>query len=365
MAEQVTQGARTPQEQARRLHEWVARNIRYFAVELDVGGYVPRQAEEVLATRYGDCKDHAVVLQALLAAKGIGSVPALLNTKPLYELPRVPVMDFNHVILFVPEFGVYLDANSPSVSFGTLPFDDADKPVLLLDGTAAQSRTPALSPEGNVTTLHTHIRIAADGSASGEDELSASGSDGIYYGGFADLLTGTDPAKVTKGLLLAAGLAGEGTATARRISNEGDFRFDLLYELSDYAPLDQPGGVRPLPPMDFFAPGARNEVASAAVRTQPYVCTARIEEEVFDLSFPPGLSITLPRGVSASGANRSYRSSYRLDGNTVHVERRYESRVPHGICPAAEFGELRALQEKILRDLRAEIRYAPALAQGG
>ena len=164
---------------------------------------------------------------------------------------------------------------------------------------------------------------------------------------------------------LGASLAGEGTATARRISNPGDFRFNLLYEPHDYAPQDQPGSVRPLPPMDIFAANARSEVASAAVRKVPYQCSARTEEEVFDLSFPPGVAVALPHGVSAGGANRSYQSSYRLDGNTVHVERRYESHVPHGFCPASEFGELRALQEKILKDLRAEIRYTPPQGGGG
>ena len=360
VAEQITRGAQTPLEQARRLQEWVAHNVRYFAIELSIGGYVPRPAEEVLLTRFGDCKDHEVLLQALLAAKGIASMPALLTTQPIYQLPGVPVLAaFNHVIVYVPSLGVYLDTNTPSVSFGALPSVDADKPVLLLGAAVPRARTPSVTAEQNVTTLTTDVTIAADGSASGEDLLTATGASGIAYGALADALTGTDPVKVAQGVLLNANLAGEGTATARRISNSGSFRFDLLYELQDYAPLDQPGGVRPVPPMDFLGMAARGEVSSAPTRTLQYQCVAQINEEVINLHFPPGLQIGVPKNVSVSAGARSYESSYVVEGSSVKVRRRFISRVPRGTCEPADFPAARALEESILRDLRAELRYTP------
>jgi hypothetical protein len=49
----------------RALHHWVASNIRYIAVSIEDGGFVPRSAEQVLANLYGDCKDHVVLLEAL------------------------------------------------------------------------------------------------------------------------------------------------------------------------------------------------------------------------------------------------------------------------------------------------------------
>ena len=49
-----------------RLYHWVSRNIRYVALNIDVGGFVPRPAQAVLEHRYGDCKDHVVLLEAAL-----------------------------------------------------------------------------------------------------------------------------------------------------------------------------------------------------------------------------------------------------------------------------------------------------------
>ncbi len=360
-AAKITAGTSDPLTQTKKIFDWVARNIRYFSITLDVGGYIPRSADEVLASRFGDCKDHTVIVAALLAAQGIPSMPALLTTESIYELPKVPVLAvFNHAIVFVPSLNVYLDTNTSSISYGALPEVDADKPVLLLGTPQALARTPVLAAETNGTRLVSKISIAADGSASGRDVLTASGSTGIAYGGFADAVSSTDPVRLTRTILLAKGFAGEGTATARRITNEADFRFELLYELRDLAWLDQPGGVRAEAPMEFLGSSVRAEISSSPNRTVPYVCSARTDVEILDLSFPAGLSLALPRGVHAVGPDRSYDSSYSLKGSTVHVERRYVSRSPRGYCDPAEFSELRQFREKILRDLRAEIRFSPA-----
>lgn len=359
-ADQITRGAQTPEEQARKLFEWVARNVRYFAVVLDVGGYIPRAADEVLSTRYGDCKDHAVVLQALLAAKGISSNAALITTASIYELPKIPVLAaFDHVIVYVPSLNVYLDTNDSSVSFGSLPFVDIDKPVLLLGNATPEARTPNITAEQNVTTLTTNIVINEDGSATGQDWISATGPSGIWYGGLASALSGTDPVKFTKSILLNAGLAGEGTAAATRISNADPFRFSLMYELKDYVLRDQLNGVRPVSPMDFLGMGARGVISNTLARTLPYLCSAGANKIVMDLKFPPGDKITLPRGLNVSAAARTYVSSYSLRGNTVHIERQFTSRVPRQTCAASDYASLRQLQEAVLKDLRSEIRYVP------
>lgn len=54
-------------------------NIRYVGIWLGNGGIVPHPAEDILQNRYGDCKDKATLLQALLAAKGIYSQQVLIN----------------------------------------------------------------------------------------------------------------------------------------------------------------------------------------------------------------------------------------------------------------------------------------------
>ncbi len=70
------------------LSDWVRKNIRYVAVYVGAGGVVPHSAQAVLDNRYGDCKDHVALLEALLKAVAIESSPALINAGNAYVLPR-------------------------------------------------------------------------------------------------------------------------------------------------------------------------------------------------------------------------------------------------------------------------------------
>src|ERR1700682_4757671 len=56
-AQELTQGADTPTEKARRLYDYVARNVRYVSISLGVGRYQPHSAADVLQNGYGDCQD--------------------------------------------------------------------------------------------------------------------------------------------------------------------------------------------------------------------------------------------------------------------------------------------------------------------
>ena len=73
LADNITQGITDRREQARAIFDWVSTNIRYLAIFLGSGGYVPHEAGSVLANKFGDCKDHATLMRALLAAKGIAA----------------------------------------------------------------------------------------------------------------------------------------------------------------------------------------------------------------------------------------------------------------------------------------------------
>jgi transglutaminase-like putative cysteine protease len=75
LADDITPGASDRREQAHRIYDWVSEHIRDVAVFLGNGGYEPHDATSILDSGYGDCKDHVVLLQALLKAKGIESIP--------------------------------------------------------------------------------------------------------------------------------------------------------------------------------------------------------------------------------------------------------------------------------------------------
>jgi len=72
-----------------------------------------------------------VLFSALLRAKGIESELVLINLGFGYSGPRAPGFSaFNHMISWLPEFGLYADTTAAVAPFGTLPFPEYGKPVL-------------------------------------------------------------------------------------------------------------------------------------------------------------------------------------------------------------------------------------------
>src|SRR5262249_23832794 len=175
LADEITAGLSDKRAQARAISTWVKPHIRYVFVVLGAARGVPTPATAVLKNRYGDCKDHAVLMSALLAAKGIAVEHVLINGENAYTLNEPATMGYlNHVMLYLPELGLYDDSTAQFASFGVLADAGYDKPVIhVSDRGAHTARTPAMHPEDHVSTRRTPSSVSAHGPVSGETEQLA------------------------------------------------------------------------------------------------------------------------------------------------------------------------------------------------
>jgi transglutaminase-like putative cysteine protease len=111
-AESALQGVDRKDTRAvvRTLYEYVVKNTRYVALEFGIHGYKPYRVDRVLARRFGDCKDKASLLHALLEVSGIDSRIVLLRMRQLGTLAPEPasLAVFNHAIIWVPALDWYL-----------------------------------------------------------------------------------------------------------------------------------------------------------------------------------------------------------------------------------------------------------------
>ena len=87
---------------------------------------MPRKPAEVLARGYGDCKDKAAFLVALLRAAGVPAHVGLLRVSGLDIDPKLPTFDgFDHAIVYVPPAGkapaLWIDATNPYAAVGETP----------------------------------------------------------------------------------------------------------------------------------------------------------------------------------------------------------------------------------------------------
>ncbi len=105
------------------LSSWVQEEIHYEAIEFGRRAYIPKSARETVRDRYGDCKDHAVLLLAMLNAVGIDAHIALVNLQQKV-LPELPNTDqFDHVIVAIPAPDGYrfIDTTDKDLRLGSLP----------------------------------------------------------------------------------------------------------------------------------------------------------------------------------------------------------------------------------------------------
>lgn len=102
-AAQLTADAATLIDKIRSIAAYT-QSITYVSVDMNVtrgGGYTPHRAEDTLARSYGDCKDKATLMRALLKASGIDSYPVVIyaNDRAYVRPEWASPHQFNHAIV--------------------------------------------------------------------------------------------------------------------------------------------------------------------------------------------------------------------------------------------------------------------------
>jgi hypothetical protein len=167
---ELTKNATDPLDKMRAIAEF-AQATSYVSVQINLsrgGGYTPHRAEQVLSRNYGDCKDKATLMRALLKAQGIESYMAVLYSGDRdYVRPEWPSpFQFNHAIIAIqaPEGGnlpaiaehpklgrlLIFDPTDPTTPFGDLPDEEQGSQALIVAATAGDLlRLPLLPPDRN------------------------------------------------------------------------------------------------------------------------------------------------------------------------------------------------------------------------
>ena len=172
-AHELTKGADTPTEKARRLYDFVARSVRYVSISLGVGRYQPHAASDVLQNGYGDCKDKHTLFSALLRAEGIQSYPVLIGSDRKLDADVPSPAQFDHVITAA-RLGTgtgltWLDTTPEVTPFGLILYQLRNKQAVVAsdDSEGGLQRTPADSP------IKTFMHFTLDGKFSEFGALDA------------------------------------------------------------------------------------------------------------------------------------------------------------------------------------------------
>ncbi len=159
-------------QRIQRAVSWLDQEIRYTGVEFGESSLQPQKPAEVLKRHFGDCKDKAALLVALLRSSGVPAELALLDAGPGVDVnPDLPGMNqFDHAIVYVPGEGknapLWIDATDQYAAVGTLPTMDQGREALVIaEGTAALAQIPIANPEDNLLTELRDVTMSEYGAA--------------------------------------------------------------------------------------------------------------------------------------------------------------------------------------------------------
>src|SRR5581483_11358539 len=148
---------------------WVRRRIRYVSVGAEKHDFTPHPPDEVLASRYGDCKDQSQLLAVMLRAAGVPVALATLGTlEDGQVLEEVPSPWGTHAILLVTLDGKdhWIDTTLSLAAWDYLPREDRERLCYVVDEDSVRLlRTPAATAEQNRVEQTTNVSVGVDGSS--------------------------------------------------------------------------------------------------------------------------------------------------------------------------------------------------------
>jgi TPR repeat protein/transglutaminase-like putative cysteine protease len=340
-----------------RIHNWVARNIRYVGIGFEDGGLTSQPAAAVLAARYGDCKAHATILKALLAAQGIKADLVAVNAEMQYTLTEVATPNFDHAIVYVPQIDQYLDPTAPLSAFGSLPPRLNGKPVLNIDrGTLAS--IPVAKPERFALAADTEYTLADDGTRTARSILSGTGVGAMLGRAMAQNLEKIDGPSTAKKMIESAGLSGSGDYSfpnPRELSDS--YAITTTFQISSAVDRQQAERVRMLPLTDVRPSLAALTAGGAS--GQPFPCRALEYRETSSLTVPEGTSfyekpapLTYLANINGSTAfGRAHgrievNGAVVLEGRTLRSSALVRLTFDAAICPAEFAAAIKAGLDK-------------------
>jgi hypothetical protein len=362
---ELTALAKTEYDKIRAIATYV-QNIQYISIQTGIGrggGYRPHSSTEVFAKSYGDCKDKANLMRAMLKVVGIDAIPvSIYSGDPTYVRADWPSpQQFNHCIIAVkvsdqtqastiiqhPKLGRLLifDPTDSETPIGDLPYHMQGS-LALLDSKISTELVmmPTTPPEMNQLERVATLQLQADGGIAGQILENAKGQTAARFRSEFKQLSKPD----YHGMIERWLTAGATSARADKIEpsdNVGDGKFTLNVEFSakSYGQLMQD---RLLVFKPAIVSRRENLALTAAQRKHPVVLRANAYSETVKVQLPAGFAVDeVPDAVKLETAFGTYWTSYEVVNGELVFKRQLTLKAT--TVPAAQYDAVRKFYESI------------------
>jgi hypothetical protein len=186
-AQELVSGKTDFYDKTEAIGEFVQKQVRYFVIEMGIGGYQPHFAGDIFRNRYGDCKDKATLLTAMLSTVGVHGALVMVDHRRGVVDPDAPSIVGDHMIAAIEIPNGYnsprlrsvvtsktgrryliFDPTWEKTAFGQLAHNLQGGYGVLLEGNDSQIiQFPVLPPDLNTIRRTAAFQLQPDGSLKG------------------------------------------------------------------------------------------------------------------------------------------------------------------------------------------------------
>ena len=364
-ARELTANSKTEYEKIQAIGHYVQK-IQYISIQTGLGrggGYRPHASTQVFAKSYGDCKDKANLMRAMLKVVGINAFPvSIYSGDPDYVRSEWPSpQQFNHCIIAVKvsddtkastiiqhsRLGRLLifDPTAEETPVGDLP-SYLQGSLALIDSKDSEAlvRMPVTPPESNLLERQIEANLDGHGALVASIREKANGQWAAGYRSEFHNESRADYVKKIEGWVTA----GASAAKVSKIdphddSVEGSFDLDVDFVAPAYGQLMQDRLL-------VFKPAivSRREFLSLtdAKRKHPVVLRSNAYSETVRVKLPAGFEVDeMPDAVKVETAFGSYSTSYEAKDGQLVFTRKLVQRA--STIPVEQYESVRKFFERI------------------
>lgn len=359
-ARDLTVNAETEFEKIRAIGAFV-QNLQYISIDIGVGygnGYAPRSSAMVLRRGYGDCKDKANLMRALLKSIRIDAYPVVIYSgDPTYVRAQWPSpRQFNHCIIAIKvsdatksdaileheKLGRLLifDATDPYTQVGDIPLHEQGSQALIVAGADGGLATmPVLPPDSSLLDRTIEASINSDGELTGTIRERAYGQSSALSRSEIRSLSANDFNKVIEGWLTRGATGAKLLKLATKDSPDGTrFDLDIDFAAPRYGQLMQ-GRLLVFKPV--FVGRRRNLFLTDPKRSTPIEIETVAISERTTFKLPENFKVDeLPKAVNLETSFGQYTTTFEVKDDVLHFSRRLSMK--RTSVPVEDYNAVRA-----------------------
>jgi len=371
---ELTAGSASTLAKMQALAKFLQQDIRYVAIELGIGGWQPHPAIDTFGHRYGDCKDKATLMSAMLREIDVDSYYFSINTVRGTVTPEMPanMFSFDHEILAIrlpdsmtdpsllvviqhPKLGRLLifDPTDELTPFGQLRGQlQANYGLLVAEETGELLKTPQLAPAMNRTTRTAKLAMDSFGTLQGEVKEVRVGDRAVYQRGFMRN-TAKDSDKIKSIEVMLASSLSSFHITKASVTNlkQNDLPLEFNYSLAAANYAKAAGNLLLLRPR-VLGNRSSDLLETKEPRKFPVEFEGPSQDvDIFEIALPAGYEVDdMPPPVNVDFGFASYHSKTEATQNTLKYTRTVE--IKELTVPLSKVEDLKKFYRIIASDER-------------